>query len=603
MRINSNIAALNTYRQLNSASTAQGKSMEKLSSGLRINRAGDDAAGLAISEKMRAQVRGLDQASKNAQDGISLIQTAEGALNETHSILQRMRELSVQSANDTNTDEDRTAIQDEVKQLKSEIDRIGNTTEFNTQKLLDGSKGAKTTSADLTGGNALSVSATNKVSFTDGSETKNNSITVQITTDGGTTTTDLVVELDEKSYSDPVDFANDFNTKLQQAATDLAAAGGTDVTTELAKFKLSFDVDSTNNEVTYKLSADANTAANSQVTIMSSGNNTDLEHALGIQGGDLQVAGSGAATVNSASAGSTSLKSDGTTDNLWNDFSLKLEDGINPTANQDNKISLTVDGLTVNGQIAEGEYASEAALATAVEAAITGASAGDVNTFLTANSNNPVGTDFATLATASGGGTRNDATGIIKAVDSLSDADLAAKGYKGATTDDKKAAYMKDLLSNGETNFDVSFSSDHKLQISAPVEMKFDETSQAASKLGMENVNADIKNSGVTFQIGSNAAQTMTISVSDMRTSAIGETTTKAGNTLKLEDVDVSNKAGAQDAIEVLDTAIKQVSQERSKLGAYQNRLDHTINNLGTSSENLTAAESRIRDVDYALAA
>ncbi|PZE19284.1 flagellin [Paenibacillus xerothermodurans] len=138
MRINHNIAALNTHRQLTSANGAQGKSMEKLSSGLRINRAGDDAAGLAISEKMRGQIRGLDQASRNAQDGISLIQTTEGALNETHSILQRMRELAVQSANDTNTDTDRKELQKEVNQLASEITRIGNNTEFNTKKLLDG---------------------------------------------------------------------------------------------------------------------------------------------------------------------------------------------------------------------------------------------------------------------------------------------------------------------------------------------------------------------------------------------------------------------------------------------------------------------------------
>ncbi|MEL3958759.1 flagellin Hag [Caldifermentibacillus hisashii] len=139
MRINHNIAALNTYRQLGNANNAQMKSMEKLSSGLRINRAGDDAAGLAISEKMRGQIRGLDMAAKNAQDGISLIQTAEGALNETHAILQRMRELAVQGANDTNVKEDREAIQEELNQLMSEIDRIANTTEFNTQNLLGGS--------------------------------------------------------------------------------------------------------------------------------------------------------------------------------------------------------------------------------------------------------------------------------------------------------------------------------------------------------------------------------------------------------------------------------------------------------------------------------
>ncbi|MEE4563285.1 flagellin Hag [Paenibacillus polymyxa] len=153
MIINHNIAAMNTHRQLNANTTNTNKAIEKLSSGLRINRAGDDAAGLAISEKMRGQIRGLDMATKNSQDSISLIQTAEGALNETHSILQRMRELAVQSSNDTNTDKDRTALQDEVNELAKEITRISNTTEFNTKKLLDGSAstgGSVTSAADLT---------------------------------------------------------------------------------------------------------------------------------------------------------------------------------------------------------------------------------------------------------------------------------------------------------------------------------------------------------------------------------------------------------------------------------------------------------------------
>lgn len=138
MRINHNITAFNTYRQLSNNTNATSKSLEKLSSGLRINRAGDDAAGLAISEKMRGQIRGLDQATRNSQDGISLIQTAEGALNETHSILQRMRELAVQAGNDTNTADDRTQIATEISQLQSEIDRIATDTQFNTANLLGG---------------------------------------------------------------------------------------------------------------------------------------------------------------------------------------------------------------------------------------------------------------------------------------------------------------------------------------------------------------------------------------------------------------------------------------------------------------------------------
>ena len=158
MRINHNIAAMNTHRQLAGNTEATSKSIEKLSSGLRINRAGDDAAGLAISEKMRGQIRGLDQASRNSQDAISLIQTAEGALNETHSILQRQRELAVQSANDTNTAEDRKNIQDEMDQLGKEIDRIADTTQFNTKNLLDGSMDKTTTAAaNINTGGVLKV--------------------------------------------------------------------------------------------------------------------------------------------------------------------------------------------------------------------------------------------------------------------------------------------------------------------------------------------------------------------------------------------------------------------------------------------------------------
>ena len=138
MVVQHNLTAMNANRQLGITSGAQAKSAEKLSSGYRINRAGDDAAGLKISEKMRSQIRGLNKASDNASDGVSLIQTAEGALNETHSILQRMNELATQAANDTNTSSDRTAIQKEINALTSELDRIASTTQFNTQNLLDG---------------------------------------------------------------------------------------------------------------------------------------------------------------------------------------------------------------------------------------------------------------------------------------------------------------------------------------------------------------------------------------------------------------------------------------------------------------------------------
>lgn len=154
MRINHNIAALNTYRQLSANNSNSAKSIEKLSSGFRINRAGDDAAGLSISEKMRGQIRGLEQSVRNAQDGISLIQTAEGALNETHSILQRMNELSTQAATGTLSNTDRTAVVSEITQLNEEVDRISTATKFNGQTLLGGTFGVQLTTSGLAVGSA-----------------------------------------------------------------------------------------------------------------------------------------------------------------------------------------------------------------------------------------------------------------------------------------------------------------------------------------------------------------------------------------------------------------------------------------------------------------
>ena len=160
MVVQHNLSAMNTNRQMGVVSSSLQKSTEKLSSGYKINRAGDDAAGLSISEKMRSQIRGLNKASSNAQDGISLIQVAEGALNETHSILQRMNELATQAANDTNTSVDRTAIRNEMDQLTSEINRIQSTTQFNTMNLLDGSFSSRNLQVGALSGQTIKISVT-----------------------------------------------------------------------------------------------------------------------------------------------------------------------------------------------------------------------------------------------------------------------------------------------------------------------------------------------------------------------------------------------------------------------------------------------------------
>ena len=199
MRINHNISALNAWRSITNTQYSMSKTLEKLSSGLRINRAGDDAAGLAISEKMRGQIKGLNMAVKNAQDAISLIQTAEGALTEVHSILQRMRELAVQASSDTNTNVDRDQIQKELDQLREEIDRISRTTEFNTLKLLDGNLNAfrgKVDAKIVTGGNIrLGIGTVGGVSINLTSQVSTGTYVVEVGQLSGSATSQLDVKI------------------------------------------------------------------------------------------------------------------------------------------------------------------------------------------------------------------------------------------------------------------------------------------------------------------------------------------------------------------------------------------------------------------------
>ena len=185
MVVQHNLTAMNANRQLGVTTGQQAKSSEKLSSGYKINRAADDAAGLSISEKMRSQIRGLNKASDNAQDGISLIQTAEGALNEAHSILQRMNELATQAANDTNTSSDRSAVQDELNALTSEIDRIASTTQFNTRNLLDGNFTGKNLQVGALEGQKISLT----IATMDAEALSIDSIKVSTFTDAGSAMT------------------------------------------------------------------------------------------------------------------------------------------------------------------------------------------------------------------------------------------------------------------------------------------------------------------------------------------------------------------------------------------------------------------------------
>jgi flagellin len=530
MRINHNIAALNTYRQLNSASTAQGKSMEKLSSGLRINRAGDDAAGLAISEKMRAQVRGLDQASANAQDGISMIQTAEGALNETHDILQRMRELADQSANGTNTADDRKAIQDEVKQLKEEIDRIGNTTEFNTQKLLNGNLSG-------TGGtaNVNSISGAQVFKQTAGTLAGVDSKAVNASGTNLDMTADDALVIDGKKIT--IDWDKHLTEEDKSIINADYSTSNLDATSsgkvrDIMERVINASIDESGTGVSHIKVTDA-TAGTFKIESGSTGNDSKVELYYGTGG-----------------ATGTAKLADGTTTAVSSKSVMSLFVGANTemagAATQTSGTSKVLDALAVTDkfQLSIGGHTMEITSPAA-------AADSDANTY---------------------------ATALETAINAKITAYNTAAGF---TSEDQKLKAVTVDVKDGRLNINSP---------SGAIDLKDVTNGSALKKLGLDKASIDSAGTGaMTFQIGANKGQTISFSVSDMRTSALG-----------ISGVDVSSQSGAQDALSKLDTAIKSVSSERSKLGAVQNRLEHTINNLNTSSENLTAAESRIRDVDMA---
>ena len=516
MIINHNLPSMNTDRQLGINNFNTAKSLEKLSSGLRINRAGDDAAGLAISEKMRAQVRGLDQASRNAQDGISLISTAEGALNETHSILQRMRELSVQSANDTSTSSDRSEMQKEVVQLKSEVDRIGNTTEFNTKTLLDGGvgvslsssvaelKGTNTTAATKTGVYAVAVTAAAtqaKIAVPANNFTAGTAGTLTLNgTNVSVATTDSIGDVAAK-----------INNVSASTGVTAVIMQGTDATHQQMVLQ-------SNNY-------------GSSATIGLSASSTALMTAVGY-----------GATLTLSAAGTNIV---GTVEGA-----AATGDGLKLTSTGTNSAGLDVTAIaTQTAATTSGTYAA--------------AGAGDVLTI-----NGKALTAFAAGLTIA------QATDLINV--ETKDTGVVAS-YSGTTLT------LTSVAQGDNAKITLSATGAGDLGLTAGT---YSGSDGMTTSTGNVTVNKD---NVLKMHIGANKDQNMEVSINDMRSSALG-----------IDNLDVTTQAGANVAISTISDAIQNVSSERSKLGAYTNRLEHTIANLGTSSENMSSAESRIRDVDMA---
>jgi len=684
MIVNNNVPALRTFNTLAATNSALARSIQKLSTGLRINSAADDAAGLAISEKMRAQIRGLDRAVMNSQDGISMIQTAEGALNETHSILQRMRELSVQSANDTLTQQDRAYIQLEIDQLREEVTRIGNTTQFNTKKLLDGSAAVNWSSSDL-GLRAIINGGLRTIDQFGQKESAEGNFRIEVRELNRGAEEHLKTNIFRLKHNvGTVEGTGDENqfTRLQGAQASTAVIG---------------------------FSADANataTASDARAMIGNvSGGNWQVEMTITTSGGSIGatvdaanfigtngVAGTVTFSSASLTSGTITLTVEDTgetmTINLGN-LSNFLSAGaasddatftlFASSANGANTgIEVAPDGLSVPADVGSVIYnfvstevrgetvdlfddmhsaGSEAMIFSSDFGAVGDVAVGDhrlrdLQQFWNSEGrfmlNDPqtltftLGNGRSASLTLYGDDTLND---VVRKINDLGHPEFGSMPinafFRPDTTGNAVAGTIElhSLLSGADGRISVAGSEDMVRALGLSALQRATETTYEVRvtdahtdapvgetgwvqitgqrligivhqnvdvvfdqhRLSEEFTNADgdilrrgtfflhLADNTTVFQIGANEGEDMGINIGDMRSEALG-----------LNAVLVTNRESAARSITIIDNAIDRVSMQRARLGAFQNRLEHTINNLSVAGENLTAAESRIRDTDMA---
>lgn len=508
MSVQHNMMAINALKNVNVNLAGLQKATARLSSGFQINCAADNAAGLAISEKMRAQIRGLEQALKNTNDAISLLQTAEGGLNESHAILQRMRELAVQASNGTYTEDDRAAIQLEVDALKEEIDRISGATEFNTMKLLDGSLS----------GNGKS---------------------------------------------------NEYGALYGFVDKDLDIGGGKITTaSNIAGMKINF-------------TTDASGAGGENAVWSADGKELTVNLAKGRHYTDEEI--------NKLIKNATLPKGSGLT-NPYGEISFKSEHGVITAAAA--STTATVAGVRqVLGELPAANTAGNLAALT-----------GD-------GTNGAVGSSDNIVFTANTYGDKADYDKVVDKINIVTDVGAGKESAEYKKTDDGGEVTLhlstgvkysekdiESLLKKAGVDYSVSLTDgaapdgaeDGYVYFNAKGAVTVE---QSVAGMGAGNESQVFAGGGLTFQIGANGTedQRVTLNIDDMGADALG-----------IADVDVSTVEGANSAIDTVDTAIKKVSMQRAAIGALQNRLEFTVNSLTTAKENLTDAESRIRDADMA---
>ena len=529
MRIQHNIMAMNAYRNYTNNTSALSKNLEKLSSGYKINRAGDDAAGLAISEKMRAQITGLETAQKNAKDGISLVQTAEGALTEVHDMLNRMVELANQSANGTYEDgTDRAQLQKEVQQLKDEIDRIADSANFNGIKLLDGSLSGK--------------SQVNNIAMDSTKAVKGEYSLTALTQSGDLTSLGT----------------DDIGKSLDYTITWKDAAGNEKTTT----VSLTYQGDGTGQD-------------NATVTKNYFTDNTGNKYYLA-GGGVLQQDHVTGAILNS-------LKNDA---EFSANFDMKISGGaLYLTAKEDGTAGAEIIGSAVNSTMSID--AATANIAGAGQATIQQKAYVSLQKFDVTKLGVALGTMKADeiasnvfeldghrfLLNAATGGLSDDQ---IQALDSDITVINLAAGTTPTTADRQAIANQITKVTGIKTEVPAAADNDRNV---------------STNDIIFKDVKLSMNGNSLQLQIGdtSDSFNQLDVSIKDAHVAALG-----------LSDVDIGTQEGAQAAVDVIKDAINLVSDIRGTLGATQNRLDHTINNLSVMQENIQDAESTIRDTDVA---
>ena len=720
MVVQHNISAMNANEAMRKNVAGLKKQTEKLSTGYNINRAADNAAGLAISEKMRSQIRGLTQASANSNDAISLIQTAEGGLQETEDILQRMRELSVQSANGTYTDEDRQQIQYEVDALKEEVDRISQATEYNEMKLLDGSLAGKgptngeygakygvindgvvsdeietiaaSTDATAVAGAIYGLGAAG--TGTDANTAAENQALIEKTL-GITISDDLKTDGAWNSEK-----AADIKKEIAKAISGMTADTVKDIANTLKNAGVDSDVDGAFTDEINK-----NLEGLGGLINDAGGASAGFDGAVltsNVQGASINVTTDATKSGESASwgkdgktltlnlvsgktytqddidkliAGADTKKADG----VVADVSLKLKDGVY-TAKAGDATSKTYAGVRAESKTISLLAADADAVSTA-ETKVSDALAA-AKTAVEAIDEDDLEKGLAVLGLGSDKKAADGTEGVDKALEKMSAGEIREAADKIAEINSDAATALRDLASAKEavpvgagvlkaatTGYgdQIKFTSntygvdnrsfkiatdakagsesveatkddtdglkngEYTIHLSTGVEYSNDDIEKLMAKAGLDYTvdisdsnkpDGDVKmkldnavaekdaqsfgmdygkgvgkdetttsGKGLTFQIGANGVedQRLTVNVEDMSSRALG-----------IKNISVAKQDDANDAINKIDDALKAVSTQRAKLGAVQNRLEHTVNSLNTANENLSASESQIRDTDMA---